>query len=316
MGVGCALLPQCFTFQSIYGASLRSLILFEMEKVVVSQLGKGLEKLADFGVFNRVVVRNGIDFESIEPAQEPPGAPRRCQITLYVRDSKSPDDDHTLTAVGVDGSKGSRKRAKVLSAPPLVISSRNSVTLNPWLKVVSPVLNSLFDNLTSWLLNSLRHLYRVFSINIMFFAGGDDTSYIQRQAFHTDYEPHKIFEHFDNMLYLRPLLAVISFSDVYKMYVFSKIQLADSSTGCDYLGNLEMSFGKHVALECPFGSIVLFQSNCMHAGMERPANCPDARIFRLHLYLEPVRSNVSIALESTRKKKEKVSLTTFIIEKM
>ena len=207
-GVGCALLPNCLSFHSLHGPSFKSLILVEMEKVVLSQLGKKLENVAKFGVFNRVIVRRGKGIETIAPVTEPKGFPHRCQILLYVHGFKSAaHDDNTLTAHQQDTLKRAKtkKKKEDMSLPP-------SLAIPPWLFGVSPMLYSLFDKLITWLLDSLRRLYRVFSINLMFFAGGDDGAPILCQAFHTDYEPEKIFEHFDSKCLLRPLLAVFSFS--------------------------------------------------------------------------------------------------------
>jgi hypothetical protein len=75
----------------------------------------------------------------------------------------------------------------------------------------------------------------------MFFASSDVTCSILRQAFHTDYDPQNIAQLNDDNLLLCPLLAVVSFFDIYNIVVFSKQHFAVPNTRCDFLETLKES---------------------------------------------------------------------------
>ena len=318
IGVGCALLQRGFgvTLPDRH-TSANSLLLSELEKVVFHQLGNHLEHLHQYGVFNRTILKVVEGMEHLESAPEVFGDPLRCQITLFFRDHDISfnDNDHTISFVQLDGSKEKKgkKGKKKVKASEVLSHAGKDVLFPDWLPEVSPLLSSCFEKVISLLLDGLNRLYHVSSVNLMFFAGGDVSSSIPRQAFHTDYDPKNIVDLYDGHLLLRPLLAVVSFSDLYQMVVFSKQHLAVPNTGCDFLESLIDSFGEEKTILCPFGSIMFFQSNCIHAGMGRDSNSKDHYIFRLHLYLEPVKSKSFAAVGDDGKDKY---LTTYFLEKM
>ena len=315
-GIGYALLPSAISFPFMGRVSIQSLLVAELNKIILNQLGPNLEHFANFGVFNQVtVIDEGGGSLSLVAAEQLPTEGHRCQLDLFLRGYSLVVDakEHTVSFLQSDVVvEGSEKRQKLSS-----LVSDGSVTFPDWLVTTSPFLNSFFTTLVSCILNGLGNLYQVFSISLMFFAGGDDMSPIPRQAYHTDYDPSVIMHVFDTHCLMWPILAIISFSNFYKMYVFAKTHLATPETESEFLDVLEANFGEQVVIGCPFGSIMLFQSNCIHAGMDRPANCEDQRIFRLHMYLEPTRSRSLSALEIEKGKQgSSAFLTTHILEMM